>query len=61
MPHILSGSEPIGTPYSEKGAQHELHGDDTRDGSNGRFYAMSSEVLGMTPTNFGAGRLGRSI
>ena len=61
MPHILSGSEPIGTPHSEKGAQHALHGDDTRDGSNGRFYATSSEVLGMTPTNFGAGRLGTSI
>ena len=29
MPHILSGGEPIGTPHSEKGAQHALRGDDT--------------------------------
>jgi AraC family transcriptional regulator of adaptative response/methylated-DNA-[protein]-cysteine methyltransferase len=29
--------------------------------SNGRFYATSSEVLGMTPTNFRAGGTGASI
>jgi AraC family transcriptional regulator of adaptative response/methylated-DNA-[protein]-cysteine methyltransferase len=29
--------------------------------SNGRFYATSSEVLGMTPTNFRAGGTGTSI
>ncbi len=29
--------------------------------SNGRFYATSSEVLGMTPTNFRSGGIGTSI
>ena len=29
--------------------------------SNGRFYATSAEVLGMTPTNFRAGGSGESI
>src|SRR5260221_5977575 len=29
--------------------------------SNGRFYATSAEVLGMTPTNFRSGGTGASI
>jgi len=45
MPHILSGSEPIGTPQADTGAHHEFHGDDTRDG-----------ITGVTPKAYVAAR-----